>query len=278
MTNILIAAFYKFVNLPDFESLQTPFLTKAEQLKVKGSILLAEEGINGTIGGSTENLRTYLTYLRQDKRLVDIVHKEAIAEKLPFKRMKVRLKKEIVPLGISGIDPTSLIGTYVDAKDWNKLICDEDVVLIDTRNTYEIAFGTFKNSINPNTRHFRQFANWVENSHEILKDKKIAMFCTGGIRCEKATSLLKELGYDEVYHLKGGILKYLEDIPQPKSLWEGECFVFDDRISVDHDLNPCWGANVPPEAHSAVFPMPKMSFEEKQRRRMQSPIKNVGKK
>ncbi|MEP3277760.1 MAG: rhodanese-related sulfurtransferase [Stappiaceae bacterium] len=267
MTKILVAALYKFVSLPDFEVMQETLLTEAKAHGIAGSLLLAEEGINGTIAGEADNLQSFLEYLKTYPRLAELDYKTSHAEKMPFKRMKVRLKKEIVPLGVEGIDPNKTVGTYVDPADWNSLIRGDDVVVIDTRNSYEIAFGTFKDAVDPKTRTFRQFASWAEKSDALFKDKKIAMFCTGGIRCEKATSLMKELGYEDVYHLKGGILKYLEEIPKPQSLWEGECFVFDDRISVDHEMEAQWGAYVPPEAHSAVYPAPKMSPEEKQRRR-----------
>ena len=273
MSNISIAAFYKFVSLPDFESLQEPIKAKASLLGIGGTLLLASEGINGTVGGTKENLQEFLTYLRADSRFADLEHKESTATKLPFKRLKVRLKKEIVPLGIPGIEPQVSMGTYVQPSEWNEFISKDDVVVIDTRNNYEVAFGTFADSLNPNTRHFRQFAKWVEQAKEQLEGKKIAMFCTGGIRCEKASSLLKELGYEEVYQLKGGILKYLEEIPREESKWDGECFVFDDRISVDHNLNAKWGEYVPPEAHSAVYPAPKMSPEEKLRRKQEANLK-----
>ena len=273
MSNISIAAFYKFVSLPDFESLQEPIKAKASLLGIGGTLLLAGEGINGTVGGTQENLQEFLTYLRADSRFADLEHKESTATKLPFKKLKVRLKKEIVPLGIPGIEPQVSMGTYVQPSEWNEFISKDDVVVIDTRNNYEVAFGTFADSLNPNTRHFRQFAKWVEQAKEQLDGKKIAMFCTGGIRCEKASSLLKELGYEEVYQLKGGILKYLEEIPREESKWDGECFVFDDRISVDHNLNAKWGEYVPPEAHSAVYPAPKMSPEEKLRRKQEANLK-----
>ncbi len=267
MTRIRVAALYKFVPLPDYEDMQDRLLEEARAQGIGGSLLLAEEGINGTIAGNPDKLTAFLNYLMTDPRLADLEYKTSEAEKMPFKRMKVRLKKEIVPLGVEGIDPNRTVGAYVEPADWNGLISRDDVVVIDTRNAYEIAFGTFKDAVNPQTRTFRQFAGWAKKSGGLFKDKKIAMFCTGGIRCEKATSLMKELGYEDVYHLKGGILKYLEEIPEPESLWEGECFVFDDRISVNHNIEAKWGEYVPPEAHSAVYPAPKMSPEEKARRR-----------
>ena len=275
MSNIHIAAFYKFVSLPDFESMQEPIKTEATRLGISGTLLLASEGVNGTVGGSEQSLKEFLAFLRADPRLSDLEHKESQASKIPFKKLKVRLKKEIVPLGVVGIEPQTSMGTYVQPSDWNEFINKEDVVVIDTRNNYEVAFGTFADSINPNTRHFRQFAKWAKDSKDQLEGKKIAMFCTGGIRCEKASSLLKELGHEEVYQLKGGILKYLEEVSPEESQWDGECFVFDDRISVDHNLNAKWGEYVPPEAHSAVYPAPKMSPEEKLRRRQEAERKSL---
>ena len=275
MSNIHIAAFYKFVSLPDFESMQEPIKTEATRLGISGTLLLASEGVNGTVGGSEQSLKEFLAFLRADPRLSDLEHKESLASKIPFKKLKVRLKKEIVPLGVAGIEPQTSMGTYVQPSDWNEFINKEDVVVIDTRNNYEVAFGTFADSINPNTRHFRQFAKWAKDSKAQLEGKKIAMFCTGGIRCEKASSLLKELGHEEVYQLKGGILKYLEEVSPEESQWDGECFVFDDRISVDHNLNAKWGEYVPPEAHSAVYPAPKMSPEEKLRRRQEAERKSL---
>jgi UPF0176 protein len=201
-----------------------------------GTVLLAREGINGTLAGSGKNIINILNYIRSDCRLLNLVHKVSYTEKRPFLRMKVRLKKEIITMGIPGINPENIVGTYVKPADWNNLISDPDVVVIDTRNEYEIEIGSFSNSVNPKTTSFREFPEWVNKNHSLLSDKKIAMFCTGGIRCEKSTAYLKEKGYKEVYHLEGGILKYFEETSSENSLWKGECFVFDERVSVGHDL------------------------------------------
>jgi len=236
-SQIQIAALYKFVPLDDFESLKPSLLALCKQEGVKGTLLLAAEGINGTIAGSEVGVGVVLNHLRADPRLSDLSHKTSWAKKIPFNRMKVRLKKEIVTLGVPSVDPLSEVGTYVSSQEWNELITDPDVVVIDTRNTYETAIGTFVGARDPKTSNFREFADWIDRS-DISKDTKVAMFCTGGIRCEKATSLLLERGFKEVFHLEGGILKYLENIPVSESLWRGECFVFDHRVSVNHDLEP----------------------------------------
>jgi UPF0176 protein len=199
-------------------------------------LLLANEGINGTIAGSRTAINNVLDWLRNDPRLSDIDFKESFTDNLPFNRAKVKLKKEIVTMGIEGIDPKGIVGTYVNPKDWNSLISDPDVILVDTRNDYEFKVGTFRNAINPYTESFREFPNYVRENLDPIKDKKVAMFCTGGIRCEKSTAFLKEQGFDEVYHLKGGILKYLEEVPPEETLWEGECFVFDERVTVNLQL------------------------------------------
>ena len=238
MPDCLVAAFYKFVHLADFESLQPGLVKCARKNKVMGTILLAGEGINGTVAGPETGVRALLEYIRNDSRLADLEHKESRADENPFYRMKVRLKKEIVTLGVDGISPTKEVGEYVEPEDWNELISDPDVVVIDTRNDYEVAIGTFRNAINPETASFRDFPKWFRAQKEIQKAPKIAMFCTGGIRCEKSTSFLKAEGFEDVFHLKGGILKYLETVPEDESLWEGECFVFDQRVSVGHGLEP----------------------------------------
>ena len=242
MSKFLTAALYKFVSLPDFRKLQAPLLACCENNKVKGTILLAGEGINGTISGSPEGIHAVLTYLRSDpifaNRLADLVHKESYANKMPFYRMKVRLKREIVTLGVPGVDPNKMAGTYVKPEDWNALISDPDVILVDTRNDYEVAIGTFKGAINPKTTNFRELPAWVRQQKSLRDKPKVAMFCTGGIRCEKSTAFLRSEGFEEVYHLQGGILKYLEEVPKEQSLWEGECFVFDERVSVNHALQP----------------------------------------
>ena len=238
----LTAAFYKFVDLPDFQELKPPLLAFCEAHHIKGMILLAREGINSTIAGAPADVHAVLAYLRADPRLADLEHKASYANEPPFHRMKVRLKKEIVTMGVDGISPTRMAGTYVKPHDWNALISDPDVVLIDTRNDYEVEIGTFTGAINPDIRTFSQLPAWVEKARELQtangRKPKVAMFCTGGIRCEKSTALLRTHGFDEVFHLQGGILKYLEQIPPEQSLWQGECFVFDERTSVGHGLVP----------------------------------------
>jgi UPF0176 protein len=236
MSKIVVAAMYKFVALPDFGALREPLLNFCMAQGIKGTLLLAHEGINGTVAGSREAIDALIVYLRQDARLADIEYKESFEDQQAFYRMKVKLKKEIVTMGIENIDPNQDVGIYVDAKDWNNLISDPDVVLVDTRNYYEYSIGTFKNAINPNTTTFREFPHYVATQLNPNIHKKVAMFCTGGIRCEKSTAYLKQQGFGEVYHLKGGILKYLEEIPENESLWHGECFVFDNRVAVNHQL------------------------------------------
>ncbi|MCO5133473.1 MAG: rhodanese-related sulfurtransferase [Phyllobacteriaceae bacterium] len=235
----LVAALYQFVRLDDYQARREPLLEVCRNNDVMGTLLLAREGINGTIAGPEEGVRAVLSWLRSDPKLAGLEHKESWAEGgNPFYRMKVRLKKEIVTMGVAGIDPNDVVGTYVEPEDWNDLISDPDVVLIDTRNDYEVDIGTFKGAVNPKTVTFREFPQWVREQERLHNKPKIAMFCTGGIRCEKASSFMKQEGFDEVYHLKGGILKYLETVPEAESLWEGECFVFDNRVSVGHGLKP----------------------------------------
>ena len=233
---LTICALYKFTRLDDFEEIQDPLKLFLDSLNIRGTLLLAREGVNGTIAGDNDSIMKSLDYLQKDKRLVGLEYKFSYSEKPPFKRLKVKLKKEIVTLGVSNIDPTFSSGTYVKTADWNELINDPDVVLIDTRNNYEFEIGSFKGSINPNTETFRQFPAYTKNNLEKYRDKKIAMFCTGGIRCEKSTAYLKSKGFENVFHLQGGILKYLEEVKEDDSLWEGECFVFDDRVAVKHNL------------------------------------------
>lgn len=236
----LTAAFYKFVHLPGYKSLQAPLLAHCNSQNIKGTVLLAEEGINGTIAGLPDDIHEVLHYLRTDPVFsgcfADLEHKESFAGKHPFYRMKVKLKKEIVTLGVPSVSPTNKVGTYVKPEDWNALINDPDVVLIDTRNGYEVDIGSFKNAVDPKTKTFREFPKYVEQNLDKKKNKKVAMFCTGGIRCEKASSYMLSEGFDEVYHLQGGILKYLETVSKEESLWEGECFVFDQRVAVKHGL------------------------------------------
>jgi len=236
MPNILVAALYKFVALPDYKDLQQPLLNICVESKVMGTLLLADEGINGTVAGSESGVKSLLAWLRSDPRFSDMKHKESWADKNPFYRMKVRLKKEIVTLGVEGVSPTKQVGEYVEPEDWNDLISDPDVIVIDTRNDYEVSIGTFKGAIDPNTTSFRDFPEWFRSQKQLHIKPKIAMFCTGGIRCEKSTSFLKSEGFEEVFHLNGGILKYLETVPESESLWQGECFVFDQRVSVGHGL------------------------------------------
>jgi UPF0176 protein len=233
---LVVAAVYKFVKLPDFAEKQHSLLSLCQSHGVKGTILLAPEGINGTIAASRQAVDSVLSFLRSDPRLADLEHKESYADGSPFERMKVRLKKEIVTIGRTGVDPNEQVGTYVSPKDWNELICDPEVTVVDTRNDYEVRIGTFKGAENPHTESFREFPEYVHKHLDPNKHKKVALFCTGGIRCEKASSFMLSQGFQEVYHLKGGILKYLEEVPESESLWDGECFVFDQRIAVSHGL------------------------------------------
>jgi UPF0176 protein len=233
---IVVAALYKFASLPDYRQLQQPLLEACNSNGIKGTLLLAQEGINGTVAGSRAGIDALLQHLRDDPRLADIEHKESHAEEMPFYRMKVRLKKEIVTLGVPGIDPNKKVGTYVPPEKWNALISDPDVLVVDTRNSYEYDIGTFKGAIDPQTATFREFPEFVSKNLDPAKHKKVAMFCTGGIRCEKASSFMLEQGFEEVYHLQGGILKYLENVPAEESLWQGECFVFDQRVAVKQGL------------------------------------------
>jgi len=252
MTKYLVAALYKFTPLEDFEAMRDPLKAFCSSRNVRGSILLAAEGINGTICGPEEGVRDVLAHLRSDPRLSDLEHKESWTDRHVYKRIKVRLKQEIVRLAVDGIDPNETVGTYVEPKDWNALISDPNVVVIDTRNDYEYAFGTFERALNPKTQSFREFPDWVNGDEDLAPKPKVAMFCTGGIRCEKATAWMLKNGFNEVYHLQGGILNYLEKVPEEQSLWKGECFVFDDRVSVDHDLKPRWGAWIPEEAKHVI--------------------------
>jgi UPF0176 protein len=246
----VIAAFYKFVSLDDYQNRRQPLLNLCQQYNIKGTILLAAEGINGTIAGTRSSIDTILATLRSDPCFADLEHKESTATKSPFDRLKVRLKREIVTFGIPTVNPSNLVGTYVKPQDWNKLIANPDVLVIDTRNQYEVEIGSFTGSIDPHTDAFTEFPAYVATHLDPHQHKQIAMFCTGGIRCEKATSYLLSQGFEHVYHLQGGILKYLEEIPATESQWEGECFVFDDRVAVTHGLEPgthqlCWGCGNP---------------------------------
>ena len=238
MSGVVVAALYQFVSLPDYQALREPLLSCLLDNGVRGSLLLAEEGINGTVAGSRAGVDALKAWLAADGRFTDLTYKESLSDDNPFYRTRVKLKREIVTMGVSGVSPVKAVGQYVEPEDWNALISDPDVLLVDTRNDYEIEVGTFKGAINPETDNFRQFPNWVDKQLKPAKKQRVAMFCTGGIRCEKATSLLLEQGVEEVYHLKGGILKYLETVPASDSLWQGECFVFDNRVTVNHDLEP----------------------------------------
>ena len=233
---IVVAALYKFVSLPDYRELQAPLLSFCRLQEIKGTLLLAQEGINGTIAGYRQQIDAVLAFLRADSRFTDLEHKESYTETPPFERMKVRLKKEIVTLGLPEINPNEKVGIYVQPEAWNDLISNPEVTVIDTRNDYEVTIGTFKGAENPQTQTFRDFPQYVKQHLDSSKQKKVALFCTGGIRCEKASSYLLSQGFEEVYHLKGGILKYLEAVPPEESLWEGECFVFDERVAVGHGL------------------------------------------
>jgi UPF0176 protein len=236
MSTICVAALYRFVRLDDYKALQQGLLEHMLENQVRGTMLLASEGINGTVAGTESAIAQLLDYLRQDERLKDLDCKLSHADEMPFYRSRVKLKKEIVTLGVEGIDPAHSAGTYVQAQDWNALISDPEVTVVDTRNDYESAIGSFGKALIPGTRSFRDFPEYVRANLDPQKHRKVAMFCTGGIRCEKSTAYLKQQGFEEVYHLQGGILKYLEEVSESDSLWQGECFVFDQRVSVDHSL------------------------------------------
>ena len=234
---IVVAALYKFVTLPDYVSLRAPLLQVMLDQGIKGTLLLAEEGINGTVSGSRQAIDALFAWFATDARLADVDHKESSCDEQPFYRTKVKLKKEIVTLGVPGVNPNLQVGTYVEPRNWNALIDDPEVLLIDTRNDYEVAIGTFSGAIDPKTRSFSEFPEYIKAHFDPQKHRKVAMFCTGGIRCEKAASYMLGQGVAEVFHLKGGILKYLEEVPQAQSRWQGDCFVFDNRVTVRHDLS-----------------------------------------
>jgi len=283
----VVAALYKFVSLPDYETLRDKLYQHMVLNKVKGTLLLAEEGINGTVCGTREGVDAVTTWLAADGRFSDLSYKESFADEPAFYRTKVKLKKEIVTMGVEGINPAHIVGTYVKGEAWNTLISDPDTIVIDTRNDYEVAIGTFKNAVNPNTTSFREFPQWAAENLDQTKHKKVAMFCTGGIRCEKSTAYLKEQGFDEVFHLDGGILKYLEEVPEADSLWQGECFVFDQRVAVKHGLeqgsyDQCYACRMPlspaemqspcyvkglscPHCHDKITDEQKASFSERQK-------------
>lgn len=246
----VVAALYKFAAFPDFEQWQQPIRQQLLDNDVKGTLLIAHEGINGTIAGPREGIDKVIAYLRTIPAIGMFDFKESYTDNEPFYRTKVKLKKEIVTMGVTDIDPRVDVGQYVKPEDWNALISDPEVLLVDTRNEYEVQIGTFKNAVNPHTETFREFPDYIAKNLDNTRHKKVAMFCTGGIRCEKSTAFMKQQGFEKVYHLEGGILQYLEDIPQAESLWEGECFVFDNRVTVNHNLeqglyDQCFACRMP---------------------------------
>ena len=236
MTELFVAAFYKFTEIEDLTTLQESIESCCIENDVRGIVLLATEGINSTIAGPRNGVLAVLEFLRKDPRFDGLTWKESIAKEQPFRKLRVRLKKEIVTMGVPGIDPERLAGTYIKPEDWNDLISDPNVIVVDTRNDYEVEIGTFKDAVNPDITSFGELPEWIKNNIDIQTQPRVAMFCTGGIRCEKSTALLKEAGVKDVFHLEGGILKYLELIPEDRSLWDGQCFVFDERVSVGHGL------------------------------------------
>lgn len=233
MKEYVIASFYKFIPLNGYEDMKVPLLAAMKEHNIWGTIILAQEGINGSFAGRPDEVTKLYNYLRCDPRLADLYFKETYDDLMPFEKAKVKFRKEIVTLGVEGVDPLKNTGIHLSPEEWNTLISDPNVVLIDTRNDYEVEVGTFKNAINPKTENFRDFPEYVKNNLLDKKDKKIAMFCTGGIRCEKSTAYLQNLGFSEVYQLQGGILNYIDSMPAEKSLWRGKCFVFDERIAIE---------------------------------------------
>ena len=282
-----VAALYRFVRLDDYESMREPLLNFCTERGVKGTLLLANEGVNGTISGGKTAIAYVLSYLRSDERLTDLDCKFSYHEERPFLRMKVKLKREIVTMGLAGVDPNQSVGRYASPEEWNELVDDPECLVIDTRNDYEVEIGSFRGAINPGTKSFRDFPAWVDENLDPQKHKKVAMFCTGGIRCEKSTSLLVSKGFDDVWHLKGGILNYLEQTPEASTRWEGECFVFDSRVAVNHQLekgqyDQCFACRFPlddaqkespqyvpgvscPRCHDAHSADQKKRFSERQR-------------
>ncbi len=228
----MVAAFYKFVRLDNWVEIRDPLLSCCLTQGVKGTILLAEEGLNGTIAGTPLAVETVLAFLKSDPRLADLKTKESYTESHPFDRMKVKLKKEIVTLGMPTIDPSQQVGTYVNPQAWNALISDPEITVIDVRNRFEVGIGSFDRALDPQTHSFREFPDYVRSQLDPNQHKKVALFCTGGIRCEKASAFMLSEGFERVYHLQGGILNYLENVPDTDSLWQGECFVFDQRVTV----------------------------------------------
>ena len=249
----IISTFYKFLVLENYKELKIKFDKSLSKTNIKGTILLANEGVNGTIAGSESDLKKFFLYIDKFSQFKDITPKFSSSNKNPFLRMKVRLKKEIVTIGIPEVSPSHQVGKYLNVKEWNELLNESDRMIIDTRNDYEVSIGTFKNSINPKIKSFRNFPNWVQKNlidKKVSKKSKIGMFCTGGIRCEKSTSYLKQLGFENVFHLDGGILKYLENVKSDENEWKGECFVFDYRVSLNASLEKgeydmCYACRMP---------------------------------
>ncbi len=255
-----VVTFYKFIDFDDYRIWQDRLKALGALHGLKGIVLLALEGINATVSGTEQAIQALLADLRSDPRLADLKVKTSYAQVQPFFRLKVRLKKEIVTLGVEGVRPDKQVGTYVKAQEWNKLLEDPDVIVLDTRNDYEVDIGTFKGAVDPKTRSFGQFPDFVKQKYDPKKNKKIAMFCTGGIRCEKASSYMLSKGFEQVYHLEGGILKYLEDVPQEESLWQGECFVFDQRVALTHGVEEghydmCYGCRIPLSEEGKASPL-----------------------
>ena len=233
-----ISAFYKFVEIADIAALRAVLLERGRALDVKGTVLVAPEGINATVSGSDSSVRELLSFIRSDARFAGMTSKESFAAAPPFNRLRVRLKREIVAMGVPKVKPAETTGTLVPPPRWNDLLADPDIILVDTRNDYEVEIGSFTGALNPRTQSFQEFPAYVNTKLATKRDAKIAMFCTGGIRCEKASSYLLSLGFSEVFQLDGGILKYLETVPAEESLWEGECFVFDHRVAVKTGVIP----------------------------------------
>ncbi|WNZ47508.1 rhodanese-related sulfurtransferase [Leptolyngbya boryana CZ1] len=257
---MLVAAFYKFVSLPDYVELRAPLLALCQEQEIRGTILLAQEGINGTIAGSRSAIAKVLDYLRSDSRFADLNVKESETESRMFDRLKIKLKKEIVTLGIPEVDPTQKVGTYVKPQEWNAVISDPETIVIDVRNRFEVSVGSFEGAIDPETASFRQFPDYVRSQLDPTQHQKVAMFCTGGIRCEKASAYLLSQGFKQVYHLEGGILKYLEEVPSEESLWRGECFVFDQRVAVtqgvkDGSYEMCYACGHPISPEEKASPL-----------------------
>ncbi len=260
MTDIQVAALYRFTDIADPQAVRDAMEAVLDRAGIRGTLLIASEGINGTIAGSADGIAIALAAIRALPGCEDLAPKFSTADTMPFHRLKVRRKREIVTMGVPGTDPTAIVGTYVAPADWNALIDDPDTVVIDTRNDYEVAVGSFAGAVDPGTASFRDFPAWVAAHHDKLAGKRVAMFCTGGIRCEKATAYLKREGVDDVFHLDGGILRYLEEIPAADSRWQGECFVFDERVAVGHALVPgthvlCRGCRMPVSAADRASPL-----------------------